>query len=597
MNTYNKKDYNNAIKLYVKILNHQISNTQIGGDNEYSVYAGDTKLSNPELLYLSNPTWPPNIGNKITIRDPTENKWYAGTLKNVIWNSTAGVVELDSHYTYQEDSLKDFPEFKAGQNHYLLLPSYHWKYNSTDGFNKIEPSVKDVMNKSIDSKNVINKDTQGLNNVAVPQNEKKNSILENVTLVPDVIKGNTDIKLNDHKVDSNKFFLGTEKINIDIDSSNKSTKKIFNHFQNFKTNLTQITEDMIIEANNPYYKPLLSSIPDFTENKIENNLYNNKNLHLTELSHHKSKLLADKLKNFEVIDSSDIKIIINRNISINNLIADPEDEINEGNKIIKTVNKMINGIFPDIQSKIHAGYVFFTRKGAVVQDVVTKKLVPQLNYFHWQENKPIDYHTLKYVIFQNEYQKSIKENIIQKSEAESILGLEYIIALQCKSEYVLWCLKKLFMIWYSDKELEPIIRKIKVLINQYRADPSHDFNKVNGILPMIVIYPRYGLNNARLLISKLEYYFSLYLEDNFNRTYQEIFYPNSNPTYFLKKNNLLYYTNGSIDLKMYIKESLGCSEKISNDSFTVDMSKLMKTQNVIISTKESPIKKKKKYNN
>ena len=83
-----------------------------------------------------------------------------------------------------------------------------------------------------------------------------------------------------------------------------------------------------------------------------------------------------------------------------------------------------------------------------------------------------------------------------------------------------------------------------------------------------------------------------YLEDNFNRTYQEIFYPNSNPTYFLKKNNLLYYTNGSIDLKMYIKESLGCSEKISNDSFTVDMSKLMKTQNVIISTKESPIKKK-----
>ena len=140
------------------------------------------------------------------------------------------------------------------------------------------------------------------------------------------------------------------------------------------------------------------------------------------------------------------------------------------------------------------------------------------------------------------------------------------------------------MIWYADKELEQNIRKIKVLINHYRADPTQDYNKINGILPMIAIYPKYGIENARLLISKLEYYFSLYIEDNFNRSYQEIFYPNSNPSYFLKKNNLLYYTNGSIDLKMYIKESMNCNDKINNDTFEVDMSKLINSQNVIMST-------------
>ena len=96
----------------------------------------------------------------------------------------------------------------------------------------------------------------------------------------------------------------------------------------------------------------------------------------------------------------------------------------------------------------------------MVQDIVTKKLVPKMDNFPWQEGKPIDYNVLKYVIFQNNYQKSIKENLVQKSEAESILGLEYIVGIQCKSHYVFWCLKRLLMIWYGDKELEQNIRKL-----------------------------------------------------------------------------------------------------------------------------------------
>lgn len=575
---------NRAMKLYVKILNDSLKK-----DYETSSYILEKtggfsdKVSNSELLYLSNPAWPPTSGYKISVRDPIEQRWYDGTVKNIIWNSTAAAVQLDPQYVFQENSLKDFPEYTYGQNHYLLLPLNHWKYTDVDkkqissnnvqqiSSNNVQPFITNVVDKSIN-----NKPISGLNN---------DSRVEYANLVPDVVKPNNDIKLSDHRVNNDNYFIGTNKIGVMIDKSNDVNSKIINHFQNFKANMAPITQDMIIEANNPYYKPLLSSYGiDFSEKRLDDNLYGNLLVsNIKSLPYEQIKLLMEKLKRFEIILQADIKFPVNKNIAINNLISEAEDELNEGGKIIKYINKMSN-IFTDLQTRIHAGYVFFTRKGAIVHDIIDKKLAPNLNYFKWQYGKPIDYHTLKYVIFQNEYQKSIKENLIQKSEAEAILGLEYIIALQCKSEYMLWCIKKLFMIWYGDSEVEHVIRKIKVLINHYRADPIHEFNKVNGVLPMIVIYPRYGIENARLLLSKLEYYFSLYIEDNFNREYQEIFYPNSNPTYFLKKNNLLYYTNGSLDLKMYIKESLNCNEKVSNDTFSVDMSKINNTKNVIIST-------------
>ena len=539
-------------------------NEQIGGNNVFGVVVDNNQINNPELLYLTNPSWPPTVNSNVNVKDPSENKWYNGTIKNIIWNSTASVVKLDSAHVFQENSLRDYPEYDSGNNHYLLLPSYHWQYTNQDKFNSVQPSISNVIDKTITN---------------TPINQK------NVDLVPNVVNPDGKINIEDHKVNTNQYLLGIEKMGITVDKSDKINKKVIGNFEQFKTNMEPITMDMMVEANNPYYRPMLGlNEIDFAEQKMENKLYTNFKSSIKSLSRNESMIMMEKLKRFEVINPNDIKFIINKNISINNLINDPEDEINEGGKIIKQVIKMTKDVFTDLQARIHLGYVYFTRKGSMVQDIVTRQLVSKLNYFPWQENKPIDYNVLKYIIFQNNYQKSIKENLLQKSEAEAILGLEYIIAIQCKSHYVLWCLKRLLMIWYGDKDLEHNIRKIKVLINHYRADPSQDYNKINGILPMIAIYPKYGIENARLLISKLEYYFSLYVEDNFNRTYQEIFYPNSNPSYFLKKNNLIYYTNGSIDLKMYIKESMNCSDKINNDTFEVDMSKLIGTPNVIIST-------------
>ena len=455
---------------------------------------------------LINPKWPPNSNSFIKVIDPLDNKEYFGTFKTTIWNSTAGVIEL-YNYTYKDNSLNEFPQFNYGQNHFLLLPTYKWSYESKNDKNLIDFIIN-------------------------PTDKTKQNI------VP----------------------------------------KVFNNLQYFKTNIKEITKDMIIEANNPYYKPLLSSNGvDFSEINIDKLFSSN----FKPLSDDFKKSLLNKLKSFDPIKESDVKLPVNQNIAINNLITDPDDELNEGNRIIKLINKMIKPLFPDIYTKIHAGYVFFFRQGIKPFDVITKDLVPNLNYFKWQDGKPIDYHVLKYVIYQNKYQQSIKENLLQKSEAESIIGVEYSIAIQCKSEFLLWCLKRIIMIWYSDPSIEHIIRKIKVLINHYRADPFNEFNKINGILPMIIIYPKYGIHNARLLISKLEYYFSLYIEDNKAKDYQEIYLSNSNPTYFIKKNNLLYYTNGSLDLKMYIKESLNCDENIVDNTFNDKMSKIISSKNII----------------
>ena len=178
---------------------------------------------------------------------------------------------------------------------------------------------------------------------------------------------------------------------------------------------------------------------------------------------------------------------------------------------------------------------------------------------------------MKYVVFQNEYQKGLITNQNQKLEAEKILSQENIIALQPKPKYQMWCLKRLLMMWYGDSEIEREIRKIKVLINQFRADGSQDYNKKYGTLPSIVIYPRYGYNSLRKVLSKIQYYFSLYLDDDKDTT-EEINWGESEPTYFLKKNNLIFHTNGSVDLKLYLKES-GENLNIEIDSFAEDMSR------------------------
>ena len=96
-------------------------------------------------------------------------------------------------------------------------------------------------------------------------------------------------------------------------------------------------------------------------------------------------------------------IVLNQGVALDNLIQRPEDEINEGNKIISWLKTYLLHHFPDLQFKIHHGYVNIIRNGSQVTDFITSELVPNLQYLKWQENKHIEYHTLKHIIIQNTF--------------------------------------------------------------------------------------------------------------------------------------------------------------------------------------------------
>lgn len=496
--------------------------------------------------------WPPTENSRISINH--ENNKYQGTAVKNIWNNTATIVKLDNE-NYTEPSLADDSTFSNGKGHFLLLADYSWDYeNNNTKTNQSNTQNINVIQPVIDSNNNIN--SSMTNNYASSRNDISNNF-----------------EVIDYSHIHNMTIQDKEKLFNEI-----NPKLVLSNFENSK-----IPTDHINVTENPLYTSLLSKPKSdyFSEKEIDIILSNSKEV-FRSLSHDKVELLKRKLTSFEIIKDTDKKIVINKTVAIDNLITQPDDEINEGGKIKNWIEKILKqNIFNDLKIKIHAGYVYITRVGANISDVITKNLVPSLNYFQWQENKPIDYHTLKYVIFQNSFQKNIETNVIQKREAEEILSQEYVIALQPSSYYVLWTLKRLIMIWYGDSVIESNIRKIKVLINQFRADPTKEFNQQNGILPQILIYPKYGSQSARILLSRIEYYFSLYIDEQTNPGYTDIQWDNSHPSYFVKKNSFIYFSNGSIDLKNYIKESFKENNGFVDDVFTKDYSELIESKKIM----------------
>lgn len=509
--------------------------------------------------------WPPEKNSAIEIEDESNGK-LTGTVVDNIWNDTASIIKLNNS-NYTEASFIDYPQYDNGKGYYLLLADYMWNYTNAKAVEK--SSKGKSINRPVD--------------LNINSSEKKIEI-EDITPKQDLIRTNNLASLRNKNIPNNlKVSDLTKNSNMSLQEKIELFKNAETHHNVISTKMDSIVpNDHVDITKNPFYSPLLSKQKKdyFSEKEIDIVLSNSGEA-FTSLSTDKIELLSRKLKSFETIDEKDVKLIVNTNIALNNIIETPEDEINEGDKIQKWIEKVLKPIFNDLQVKIHSGYVYITRKGATISDVITTDLVPSLNYFKWQENNPIDYHTLKYVIFQNSFQKNIETNIVQKREAEDILSQEYVIALQPEPYYLLWTLKRLIMIWYGDTVFEGQIRKIKVLINQYRADPNQAYNKENGILPQILIYPRYGSNSARIVLSKLEYYFSLYIDETSNDGYQDIQWKESHPTYFIKKNAFMYFSNGSIDLKNYIEASFNANSGFVNDIFTKDYSELIESKKVM----------------
>ena len=275
------------------------------------------------------------------------------------------------------------------------------------------------------------------------------------------------------------------------------------------------------------------------------------------------------------------KIITNPKITAQNLITVQEDEDIEGTKIIEWVRKNVafdkdfkgDSPFVNLRGMINTGYVYFSWHGKRVTDRITPHLVPNLKIFNWQYNIPIDYRTLKHTLLQNIYQKNLDVDMSELREAENILSQEYIIVLQPEPKFLAWCLKRLLQCCIVDTKLSESIRKIKVLINTWRADKYFKFNRIYSVLPMISIYPKYGSKYAKRVLSQITYWYSLY---------KHIGWTQNSPTYCVKVNDLIYYTNGNLDLKFYYHSSVMHSNKsISNTIFDPLLTKFRKAPEIL----------------
>lgn len=458
------------------------------------------------LSKSENPKWPPKLGTVIVIDHPNHpNNLFIGSVESYLWDMTACLILLVNNKEYNDIQLNQIKnnvsDYKNGT--LLLLKSHAWNYVDLNKFNKH-----------------YNKCTSDENIVIGPQTQAELSIRSTYE-----------------------------------DPSQKKHEKKCNHSYNTINNDTSLlTKKGSLKMDNL-----------FAEQKIAENLYDpNETFHPLE-EKFRNALLA-KLGLGETIPKSDSKIIVNKNIAIKNIIDSKEDELNEGQKIHDYITKeLINQkydnfqLFGDLKLLISNGYVHIARKGLRIDDKITHELVPDLKYFKWQYDIPIDYDTLKYLLFQSEFQRNIKRDLEEQEEVKRIISQEYLIALQPEPQYQMWTIKRLIMMWYGDEKLQQNIRKIKIIINQWRCRSDQEFNKKYGVLPSIVIYPRYGKDSAKIVLQLISNYFMLY---------QNIGWSCAKPSYFIKVNDLIWYTNGNLDLKLYFVKVLGSYDgKTKNRSF------------------------------
>ena len=295
--------------------------------------------------------------------------------------------------------------------------------------------------------------------------------------------------------------------------------------------------------------------------------------------------LKTKLELFEKIDTKGYFNLTNT-ISYKHIINDDKmDLLPLGMNLIKEIKKNllelqskykfedgtamtdIINLFSYLKFKIIGGYIVIegtSVEGGTVTDGEEKL---NLILLKDQYGKPIDYPSISSIILKNKNVTDVTENNPIIVEALKILAQEYFICFQPKIEYLLWTLNRLILCWYCDKTLSKNIFKIKVLINTYRSRGQKKFNKEVGVLPLIVIVGSYGRKATLETLSHLSHYWF---------PYNNVGNPVSRPSFFNKISDLIYYTNGSLDLKQYINllKINNVNVEHLDNIFSSDMSKI-----------------------
>ena len=469
------------------------------------------------------------------------NNKYIGEIYKIVWNSNGYIVRLENDLGYIDKTLKQYRLIDFDDIAGYMLVSLNDKIVKVDetNINMLANLFGDLIFKNVVNKmkkknklgklilNDYGEKEQEYNNVFKPEKfdiyriqagQEDNYIKYIEKMITDLFISDTQIRWEEN------FYYGESTSIDDIKSINVLGEENINDV--IKPSLIVVLEKFNEIEPEQYY--------NFENTLMYKHLIYDENIDTISLGKELIAMIKDTL------------------LSIQKLI-----KFDDGEKLLSNTN-----IFDFINFKIVGGYIEITNN--FVNDdfrVITPELVPDLNELAFQYSKPIDYNILLPIVLEN---KTPDDVIINKSmieEALKILSQEYIICFQPNVDLLLWTISRIILSWYSDPKLYSNIYKIKILINLFRSRGNRDFNKDQGILPIIQIFPKYGKKNALQVLSHLSYFFFPYKKLGFEK---------SEPTWFDKIDNLMYYTNGSLELKKYIKYLLNTNEKFTNP-LTSDM--------------------------
>lgn len=475
-----------------------------------------------------NPDWPPNINRYIMFQKkfPT-GRIYLGKVYTAVHDNTSCLIYLlgdDTNsegidnvlHRYVRDKRLDPNKFD------IMIESIGWRYTTKKHILKLfqKQSIG-----STDFGENIDKLGRAENNEALFEAPRGKSTLKNKYYYRSHDKPKTDIAL-------------TSLINLEnLDD--------FSFIEKYRESNPEYKNDGIDDTDNS---------PDHIEHMIP---------------YHVKQYRESIIRSIET--SRPEEIIIVDQLMINNYVDQKETLIKESQKIKDYIVKLLihsekteTRIYDTLQFIYDDGYLHIFRKDLPIKEIITHTLMgdtetnPKLKHFTNEYGIPIRHNILKYILFQNELQEQFVVDREIMNEAELLLSQEYIIALTPEPRYQIWTVLRLIKLWYGDSILQNNIRKIKILVNQWRSRTDRPFNQKNGIKFSIGCYPRYGRESAQIVLKRLIYHFALYTD--------AIGWNSNPPSYFKIVNHLIQYSNCNQALKLYYRRMIGLSGQ-NNRSF------------------------------
>jgi hypothetical protein len=469
------------------------------------------------------------------------NNKYIGEIYKIVWNSNGYIVRLENDDKYEDKTLKQYKliDFDNTRGYMLLTLNDTIIKIDEKNINILLELFGELIFKNV-SKKIFKNSNVELNVEKNKEQEYGNIFKPEKFDIYRIQAGQEDDYIKYIEKMINDLFISDTQIRWEENFYFASS----NYIDEIKS-IDVLGEENIEDVIKPSLIVVLEKF-----NEIEQEQYYD----------FKSTLMYKHLIYDENIDTISmgkelIGMIKNTLLSIQKLI-----EFDDGEKLLSNTN-----LFDFLNFRIVGGYIEITNNNIEENfRVITEELVPELTELKFQYSKPIDYNILLPIVLDN---KTPNDIIINKSLIEEtlrILAQEYIICFQPDVDVLLWTIARIILSWYSDTKLYSNIFKIKILINLFRARGNKDFNKDQGILPIIQIFPKYGKKNALQVLSHLSYFFF---------PYKKLGLELSEPTWFDKIDNLMYYTNGSLEVKKYIKYLLNTDKKFLNP-LTVNMEQI-----------------------